>query len=35
MKDEEEKLAQIIRSEGEAESARLINDAVKSFGSGI
>ena len=29
-----EKTAAIIRAEGEAEAARLINDAVKSFGSG-
>ena len=35
MKDEEEKTAQIIRSEGEAEAAKLINDAVKKFGTGI
>jgi regulator of protease activity HflC (stomatin/prohibitin superfamily) len=29
-----EKTASIIRAEGEAEAAKLINDAVKSFGSG-
>ena len=33
-KDEEEKNAAIIKAEGEAEAARLINDSVKSFGSG-
>lgn len=32
-RDEELKLAQIIRSEAEAESATLINNAVKKFGS--
>ncbi|EGR34058.1 prohibitin, putative [Ichthyophthirius multifiliis] len=31
-RDEEDKLAQIIRSEGEAEAAQLINQAVKKFG---
>jgi regulator of protease activity HflC (stomatin/prohibitin superfamily) len=34
LKDEEEKTAAIIRAEGEAEAARLINEAVKNFGSG-
>ncbi len=29
-----EKTAAIIRAEGEAEAARLINEAVKNFGSG-
>lgn len=33
MRDEEEKNAQIIRSEGESEAAKLINDSVKQFGS--
>jgi len=28
-----EKTAAIIRAEGEAEAAKLINDSVKSFGS--
>ena len=32
-RDEELKLAQIIRSEAEAESATLINNAIKKFGS--
>jgi len=32
MRDEEEKNAQIIKSEGEGEAATLINDAVKAFG---
>jgi prohibitin 1 len=35
MRDEEEKNAQIIRSEGESEAAKLINDSVKQFGSGM
>lgn len=34
LKSEEEKKAEIIRAEGEAESARLINEAVKSHGGG-
>ena len=34
MKDEEEKNARVILSEGEAEAARLINDAVKLYGTG-
>lgn len=34
LRDEEEKKASIIRSEGEADAAKLINDAVKSFGNG-
>jgi prohibitin 1 len=29
LKDEEEKNAKVILSEGEAEAARLINDAVR------
>lgn len=33
MKDEEEKNARVILSEGEAEAARLINDAVKLYGT--
>lgn len=32
MRDEEEKNAKNIKSEGEAEAARLINDSVKKFG---
>lgn len=32
-RDEELKTAQIIRSEAEAESAKLINNAVKNFGA--
>lgn len=35
LRDEEEKNAKVILSEGESEAARLINDAVKSFGTGI
>lgn len=35
MKDEEEKNARVILSEGEAEAARLINDAVKLYGTGL
>ena len=34
LRDEEEKNAAIIRSEGEAEAAKLINDSVKTYGSG-
>jgi prohibitin 1 len=34
MKDEEEKNARVILSEGEAEAARLINDSVKLYGTG-
>ena len=34
LRDEEEKNAKVILSEGEAEAASLINTAVKSFGSG-
>jgi prohibitin 1 len=34
LRDEEEKNAKVILSEGEAEAARLINDAVKQFGTG-
>lgn len=33
MKDEEEKNAQIIRSEGEAEAAKYINEAVAKYGN--
>ena len=33
LRDEEYKLAQIIRSEAEAEAATLINKAVKAYGS--
>ncbi|CAK84450.1 unnamed protein product (macronuclear) [Paramecium tetraurelia] len=33
LRDEEEKNAKIILSEGESEAARLINDAVKSYGT--
>lgn len=33
-RDEQEKEAQIIKSEGEAEAAMLINKAVKDFGGG-
>lgn len=35
MKDEEEKNAAIIRAEGEAEAAKLINDSVKNYGSAL
>lgn len=35
LRDEEEKNAAIIRSEGEAEAAKIINDAVKNYGGGI
>ena len=34
LRDEEEKNAKVILSEGESEAARLINDAVKSYGTG-
>lgn len=34
LRDEEEKNAAIIRSEGEAEAAKIINDAVKNYGGG-
>jgi len=33
LRDEELKNAQIIRSEAEAEAAKLINEAVKKFGA--
>lgn len=33
LRDEELKTAQIIRSEAEAEAAKLINDSVKNYGS--
>jgi prohibitin 1 len=33
LRDEELKNAQIIRSEAEAEAAKLINESVKKFGS--
>ena len=33
LRDEELKLAQIIRSEAEAEAAMLINESVKKFGA--
>jgi prohibitin 1 len=33
LRDEEEKNAQIIRAEGEADAARLINDSVKAYGA--
>lgn len=33
LRDEELKNAQIIRSEAEAEAAKLINEAVRKFGS--
>lgn len=33
LRDEEEKNAKVIFSEGEAEAARLINEAVGKFGS--
>jgi prohibitin 1 len=33
LRDEELKNAQIIRSEAEAEAAKLINEAVKTFGA--
>ena len=32
LKDEEEKNAAIIKAEGEAEAAKMINEAVRSFG---
>lgn len=32
LRDEEEKNAQIIKSEGEAEAARLINESVRQYG---
>lgn len=35
LRDEEEKNAKVLLSEGEAEAASLINNAVKAFGSGI
>jgi prohibitin 1 len=33
LRDEEYKLAQIIRSEAEADSAKLINNAVQQYGA--
>jgi prohibitin 1 len=33
LRDEELKLAQIIRSEAEADAAKLINEAVKKYGA--
>ena len=33
LRDEELKNAQVIRSEAEAEAAKLINDAVKTYGT--
>ena len=35
MKSEEEKKADIIKAEGEAESAKLINHAVSKYGNGF
>lgn len=35
LRDEEEKIAKVILSEGESEAARLINEAVKAYGTGI
>lgn len=35
MKSEEEKKAEIIKAEGEAESAKLINESVKKYGNGL
>lgn len=35
MESEQQKLAAIVRAEGEAESARLISDAISKFGEGL
>jgi prohibitin 1 len=35
MQREQERLAAIIKAEGEAESAKLISDAIKNFGMGL
>ena len=35
LKDEEEKNAAIIKAEGEAEAAQLINTSVKNYGSAM
>lgn len=34
LRDEEEKNARVILSEGEAEAAKVINEAVKVYGAG-
>merc|ERR1719392_25835 len=34
-KSEQERLATVIRSEGEAEAAQMISEALKSHGSGL
>jgi prohibitin 1 len=35
MKREQEKLASILRAEGDAEAARLVSEAIAKYGQGL